>query len=258
MSSTRLSSTLAPAPEWVAGVMPPGNRYLWLDNDARKLRGLLIKAIDCYAVIGDGGSPPVAQRSMDWTTMIEVSHHLPYPVLRASFEEIARVTRGSFVFSFFMDFAYATSEQAPVEVSPRTVPAIRGGTPVGATERSFELVKVDRFRVNHYHLLCVASPCHAGARNPSHTRQAHDVVISASVSGLAVPVLATGARHRRRLAPPVSVVLSTASPTWSPSTISANTTRPGKRCTRTGSSIRTSPSSSSLRRRSCGASRMPR
>jgi hypothetical protein len=36
-----------------ADVLPPGNHYVWLDNDPRKLQGFLSRDIDCFAILGD-------------------------------------------------------------------------------------------------------------------------------------------------------------------------------------------------------------
>jgi SAM-dependent methyltransferase len=148
----------------VGGVIPPGTRYVWLDNDTMKLQGLLSKGIDCYAVLGDAGSLPIIDGCSDWTVMVEVSHHLPSPALRACLDEAARVTRGRFLFVDALRGRRLRSKllwQLDLGRFPRTEDEL-----VRALETSFELEKVERFRVNHDHLLCVALPRRDSSRPP--------------------------------------------------------------------------------------------
>jgi SAM-dependent methyltransferase/uncharacterized protein YbaR (Trm112 family) len=140
----------------VGGVVPTEARYVWLDNDPMKLRGLLSKTIDCYAVLGDATRLPFADRAIDWTSMVEVSHHLPDGALRTCLEEVARVTRDRFVFVDGVRGHRLRSKvlwQLDRGRFPRSQEEL-----VLALEASFELEKVERFRVNHDHLLCVCSP----------------------------------------------------------------------------------------------------
>lgn len=50
------------------------------------------------SVVGDAGALPFVNGSFDVTLLIAVSHHLDDATLRATLAELARVTRGSFVF----------------------------------------------------------------------------------------------------------------------------------------------------------------
>jgi uncharacterized protein YbaR (Trm112 family) len=140
----------------VVGLIPPETRYVWFDNDRLKLRGLLSKKIDCWAVLGDAARLPFTSDAADWTVMVEVSHHLPDEALQASLEEAARVTRERFVFVDALRASRLRSKllwQLDLGRFPRSEDAL-----IGALETRFEVEKVERFRVNHDHLLCVCVP----------------------------------------------------------------------------------------------------
>jgi uncharacterized protein len=150
----------------VGGLISPETRYVWLDNDRLKLRGLLSKGIDCWAVLGDAARLPVASDAADWTVMVEVSHHLEDGALRACLEEAARVTRDRFIFVDALRGPRLRSKllwQLDLGRFPRTEDEL-----IGALETSFEVEQVERFRVNHEHLLCVCVP--PGERHVSSTR----------------------------------------------------------------------------------------
>lgn len=140
----------------VAGLVPPGTRYVWLDNDTLKLRGFVSKSIDSFAVLGDAARLPFGDRVADRTVMVEVSHHLPNDVLRACLDEVARVTRDRFLFVDALRGARLRSKllwQLDLGRFPRGEREL-----VEALEVSFEVEKVERFRVNHDHVLCVCIP----------------------------------------------------------------------------------------------------
>jgi hypothetical protein len=140
----------------VGGLIPSETRYVWFDNDRLKLRGLLSKGIDCLAVLGDAARLPFDTDAADWTVMVEVSHHLQDGTLRASLEEAARVTRQRFVFVDALRGSTLRSKllwQLDLGRFPRSEDEL-----IGALETSFEVESVERFRVNHDHLLCVCVP----------------------------------------------------------------------------------------------------
>jgi uncharacterized protein YbaR (Trm112 family) len=140
----------------VGGLLGPEARYIWLDNDTLKLRGLLSKPIDCDAVLGDAASLPFRAASADWTVMVEVSHHLPDDALHACLDEAARVTREHFVFVDQLRGTRLRSKllwQLDLGRFPRSEGELRS-----VLEERFEVEKVERFRINHDHLLCVCSP----------------------------------------------------------------------------------------------------
>jgi SAM-dependent methyltransferase len=140
----------------VATLLPPESRYVWVDNDRLKLRGLLSRGLDCLAVLGDGAAVPFADRAADWTVMVDVSHHLPDDALRTCLGEVARVTRERFVFADAVRGDRLRSNlmwQLDLGRFPRREDAL-----LEALRESFEIESVLRFRVNHDHLLCVCGP----------------------------------------------------------------------------------------------------
>ena len=140
----------------VGGLIPAGTRYVWFDNDALKLRGFLSKRIQCCAVVGDAAQLPFTSNAADWSVMVEVSHHLNEGALQASLEEAARVTRDRFVFVDALRGSRLRSKllwRLDLGRFPRSEEQL-----LAALETSFEVEKVERFRVNHDHLLCVCVP----------------------------------------------------------------------------------------------------
>ena len=140
----------------VGGLLSPETRYVWFDNDRLKLRGLLSKAIDCCAVLGDAARLPFGSAVADWTVMVEVSHHLHDGALQECLEEAARVTRERFLFVDALSGFRLRSKllwQLDLGRFPRSEDDL-----LSLLETSFELEKVERFRVNHDHLLCVCVP----------------------------------------------------------------------------------------------------
>jgi len=144
----------------VAGLIPPRTRYVWFDNDRLKLRGFRAKELDCLAVLGDAARLPFSSDAADWTVMVEVSHHLEDETLKASLEEAGRVTRERFVFVDALRGPRFRSKllwQLDLGRFPRTEAEL-----IEALETSFEVERVERFRVNHDHLLCVCVPSRRG------------------------------------------------------------------------------------------------
>jgi len=139
-----------------ATIVPAGTRYVWLDNDKLKLRGLLSKPIDCFAVLGDATRLPFSDASADWTLMVEVSHHLPAEAFDDCLDEAARVTRNRFIFVDAVRGIRLRSKllwQLDLGRFPRTEDDL-----LVALGQRFEFETIKRFRVNHDHLLCVCVP----------------------------------------------------------------------------------------------------
>ncbi len=150
----------------VGGLLPPDARYIWFDNDTLKLRGLLSKGIDCLAVLGDASRLPFKSQAADWGVMVEVSHHLRDEALKACFEETARVTRERFVFVDAVRGPRLRSNllwQLDLGRFPHSEDEL-----LAALAGSFELEKIERFRIHHDYLLCVCRP--AGGRRVSSSR----------------------------------------------------------------------------------------
>jgi uncharacterized protein YbaR (Trm112 family) len=140
----------------VASLLPAETRYVWFDNDRLKLRGLLAKSIDCWAVLGNAARLPFTSGAADWTVMVEVSHHLPSEALHACLEEAARVTRQRFVFVDALRATRLRSKllwQLDLGRFPRSEDEL-----LAALEARFTVEKLERFRINHDHLLCVCVP----------------------------------------------------------------------------------------------------
>jgi uncharacterized protein YbaR (Trm112 family) len=140
----------------VAGLLGPETRYVWFDNDRLKLRGLLAKKVDCWAALGDAARLPFASEAADWTVMVEVSHHLPDDALEACLAEAARVTKDRFLFVDALRGSRLRSKllwQLDLGRFPRSEEEL-----VAALEAAFEIEKLQPFRVNHDHLLCVCVP----------------------------------------------------------------------------------------------------
>jgi SAM-dependent methyltransferase len=140
----------------IAALLPSDARYVWLDNDTLKLRGLTARGADYVAMLGDAARLPLKNDSVDVSVMMEVSHHLPDAALIAAFQEVARVTRERFVFLDALRTSRATSRilwSLDLGRHPRTEAEL-----LTALEASFEVANVERFRVHHDHILCVCRP----------------------------------------------------------------------------------------------------
>jgi SAM-dependent methyltransferase len=139
-----------------ATIVPARTRYVWLDNDKLKLRGLLSKPVDCFAVLGDATRLPFPDGGADWTLMVEVSHHLPAEAFDDCLDEVARVTRNRFIFVDAVRGNRLRSKllwQLDLGRFPRTEEDL-----LLALGQRFDLQAIERFRVNHDHLLCVCVP----------------------------------------------------------------------------------------------------
>jgi hypothetical protein len=154
----------------VADLVPAGTRYVWVDNDTQKLRGLLSRAPDCLAVLGDAARLPLADDVADWSLMVEVSHHIPDSVLHECLVEAERITRDRFLFIDAVRGPRVRSKlmwNLDLGRFPRPENEI-----VAALETIFELERLDRFTgVNHDHVLCVCLP-----RQRSSTKALSEVV----------------------------------------------------------------------------------
>lgn len=141
----------------VADLVSHETRYVWLDHDTNKLRGLLSKPIDCYAVLGDAVRLPFGDGAADWTLMVEVSHHIPDSVLEQCLSEAARVTGDRFLFVDAVRGRRLRSKlmwHLDLGRFPRTEAEL-----LHALESNFEVERIERFNgVNHDHVLCVCLP----------------------------------------------------------------------------------------------------
>ena len=140
----------------VAGLLPPGTRYVWLDNDVLKLRGFRARSSRGFAVLGDAARLPFADNAVDSAVTVAVSHHVPDEALEALLDEAARVTRDRFLFVDAVEGRRIRSRllwQLDRGRFPRAEQEL-----VAAISSRFEVAKVERFRQIHDYVLCVASP----------------------------------------------------------------------------------------------------
>jgi SAM-dependent methyltransferase len=142
----------------VAELLPDdSSRYVWLDNDVQKLRGLVIRGVNGLATLGEADRLPFRDGAADLTLMVEVSHHIPDDALAACLAEAARVTGGTFLFIDATRGARIRSKlmwHADLGRHPRHAHTI-----VELLEPRFEVARVEHFRgVNHDHVLCACTP----------------------------------------------------------------------------------------------------
>jgi len=75
-----------------ARCLPASARYVWFDNDVRKLRGYLRRG-GGRAVIGDGCCMGLAAKSVDYAMCTGVIHHLDNAQATRLLDELARIVR---------------------------------------------------------------------------------------------------------------------------------------------------------------------
>jgi uncharacterized protein YbaR (Trm112 family)/predicted nicotinamide N-methyase len=137
-------------------VLPFATRYIWLDNDILKLRGLLTRGVECLAILGDAAQLPFRDSSIDVVVIVDVSHHLPTHSLQQFLAAAARVTRERLIFVDAVRSPRLTSKLLwtfDLGRHPRSAEEL-----VSAIGRSFVLEKLERFRIHHDYVLCVATP----------------------------------------------------------------------------------------------------
>jgi SAM-dependent methyltransferase len=74
--------------------LSPGTHYVCVDNDLTKLDRLLRKQPDTMAVLADATRLPFADKSVDDTVCVAVTHHVSDDALPHLIDELCRVTRG--------------------------------------------------------------------------------------------------------------------------------------------------------------------
>jgi SAM-dependent methyltransferase len=140
----------------LTAVLPSTTRYVWLDNDTLKLRGLLSRRVECLAVLGDAAQLPFRDSAIDVVVIVDVSHHLPADSLQQFLAAAARVTRDRLIF--------VDAVRSPRPMSKLLWTFDLGRHPRSAEElvsaigTCFEVEKLERFRIHHDYLLCVATP----------------------------------------------------------------------------------------------------
>ena len=138
-------------------VVPDGAAYIWLDNDPVKLNGFLAKGSRSFAMLSDAPRLAVRDRGVDYVVCVDVSHHLTDDQLAGMMREFARVVRRQVI---FVD-AVKRQDSAVSRLlwgldrgsHPRTDAAL-----LTALGRQLRVERVERFKIFHTYLLCVANP----------------------------------------------------------------------------------------------------
>jgi SAM-dependent methyltransferase/uncharacterized protein YbaR (Trm112 family) len=73
-----------------AGLLAPDARYVWLDSDPQKLKGV---TVDGEAVLGNALQMGIRAQAVDLAVCVAVSHHLDDETVPQLFAELARVAR---------------------------------------------------------------------------------------------------------------------------------------------------------------------
>ena len=136
--------------------VPKDSRYLWLDSDPEKLAGFRHRNHTDPAVLGDATQICFADRSVDDSMCVSVTHHIPDDIVARLFSELARVTRHRLI---FLDPVLATP------LASRVLWSLDRGSFPRSPARLRELLSVDfdiqvddEFAVVHRYLCCVATP----------------------------------------------------------------------------------------------------
>jgi ubiquinone/menaquinone biosynthesis C-methylase UbiE len=140
-----------------ADVLPPGVRYIWLDNDAEKLRGFRRAHPQKLALLGDASRMPIRDGGVDYAMSISMSHHLTDAEFDSFLRAVARVCRRGFL---FLD----GTDQPQSFVSRLLWKYDRGSQPRKPEvlreflERYFVVQSEELYRIYHTYLLCLAVP----------------------------------------------------------------------------------------------------
>lgn len=142
--------------------LPPSARYIWLDNDLQKLQGFRDPlAATPRALLGDAVCLGLRDRSVDYATCTNVTHHLDDAQLSRCLDELARVVRRKLILH--------DAVSSPRRVSRLLWSCDRGSHPrsretlVEACRRRFDIEDVETYSTYHEYLLLVAVPRDRGA-----------------------------------------------------------------------------------------------
>jgi SAM-dependent methyltransferase len=115
----------------IADYLPPGSKYICLDSDPAKLRGLRSARPQATAILSDATNVPVRSASIDAVLSIAVSHHLPDSALDGLFAETRRVLKSGGQLVFLDALA-----------GPRLATRLMWGIDQGSHPRSAEALRV--------------------------------------------------------------------------------------------------------------------
>jgi SAM-dependent methyltransferase len=138
-------------------LLPPGTRYIWLDNDRQKLAGFRRVHRGQMAILGDAGRIPVKDRSVDYALSVAVSHHLTDAELDNFLQSLARICRHGFIFMDVLDRPDSRVSRLLWKYDrgsfPRTPYVLRT-----FLERYFKIQSEEYYSVYHHCMLCLAVP----------------------------------------------------------------------------------------------------
>ena len=138
-------------------MLPDSTRYIWMDNDARKLAGYRAKQACAPGVLGDATQLSFRDKSVDYGLCTAVFHHLNDAELGRLVDELARVIRRRLIAVDAVQCLDRPMSNLLWKYDrgsfPRTAERIRA-----ALARRFHLEFVDELTVYHRYILCIANP----------------------------------------------------------------------------------------------------
>ncbi|HUJ20117.1 MAG TPA: class I SAM-dependent methyltransferase [Bryobacteraceae bacterium] len=140
-----------------ANIVAAPARYIWLDNDTRKLRGFRSKFPKALAILGDATSIPLKPKSVDLALCIAMSHHLADKEIGLLFHELAQVCRTRLI---FLD----PVQQPTSRISNILWKYDRGSYPRSASAlrsmigQYFDIEQEEEYTIYHHYLLCSGRP----------------------------------------------------------------------------------------------------
>ena len=141
----------------VAPLLPASTRYIWLDNDPRKLALAVRCRQPAAAVIADAARLPLRPASVDVGICLAVSHHLTDAELDAMVAGLARVVRNRLIFLDALACPESLRSRLLWRLDRGSHP--RSGEALQAIlGRAFVLEHVEHYTVYHRYMLCVAAP----------------------------------------------------------------------------------------------------
>lgn len=138
-------------------LLPEQTRYIWLDTDTAKLRGVRTPGARARAIVGDATRLPLRDRCVDVALCLAMSHHLSDARLEAMLGELARVVDRRLIFLDALVVGNSIRSRLLWAIDrgrhPRTLDTLRA-----AIERRFEIVTLEEYAVHHRYVLCTAVP----------------------------------------------------------------------------------------------------
>lgn len=138
-------------------IMPREMRYIWLDNDLRKLQGFKSKGLPGLALVGDATQIALRDDSVDVAFCCAVTHHLTDTEVIRLFRELARVCRNRLIFLDAIDKPDSFVSRVLWRYDRGSYPRPRDVLQQLMT-RSFRIVHAEEYKVYHSYVLWVGEP----------------------------------------------------------------------------------------------------